>query len=198
VRSIDTGGADALRVHPPSRSQSARAEEQADKEVRVAEADPEDNTGRGVNISPGRDMAEQEGRTEQFVPYAFYDHICGFKLSGETGQILSCIVRKTWCWNKNKDMIPLSQFQALSHMSKPHIQRTIDLLSEHKIISVSPESIAESGNTVKHPGKRDGHVYEINRDFASWVPFERQKSIAEPGNTPESEEKSIAEFGSLK
>jgi len=46
------------------------------------------------------------------------DALCSHRISGEERQLLDCIIRKTYGWNKKVDEISLSQFMKMTGMYK--------------------------------------------------------------------------------
>jgi phage replication O-like protein O len=105
------------------------------------------------------------------------DALCRIRIPGEERQVLDCIFRKTYGWNKCEDAISLSQFVEMTGLTKPHIIHSIAGLLLKKVIIV-----AENGNT---PAK----VYKFNKNYDQWNPLPKKamlpkmaKSVAENGN----------------
>ncbi len=53
------------------------------------------------------------------------DALCCFRIPGEARQVLDCIIRHTWGWNKKTDKISLSQFVAMTGLMKTAIVKSI-------------------------------------------------------------------------
>ena len=83
------------------------------------------------------------------------DALCHTRIAGEQRQILDCILRKTYGWNKKVDEISLSQFMKMTGMSKPHIVRALNKLNGKKFI-------------IKRTIQKDNHIacsYEFNKNY---------------------------------
>ena len=68
------------------------------------------------------------------IPYEYFDAVARIRIPGEQMQILSFIVRKTWCWGKDEDMLSVSQFVEATGLSRQHVYRAIKALIGKKII----------------------------------------------------------------
>uniref|UniRef100_A0A6M3Y8Q3 Putative DNA replication initiation protein n=1 Tax=viral metagenome TaxID=1070528 RepID=A0A6M3Y8Q3_9ZZZZ len=88
------------------------------------------------------------------------------RIPGEQRQILDCIIRKTYGYNKKKDTISFSQFEAKTGLKKPNISRSIKALLSKKIISVIK---SDNGKT---------YIYEFNKDFEKWVPLSKMITLS--------------------
>jgi phage replication O-like protein O len=84
------------------------------------------------------------------------DALCRMRIPGEERQILDCIFRKTYGWNKCEDAISLSQFVDMTSMKKPNIIRAINGLLSKKII------------TVIEKDNKPAKVYKFNKDHSQW------------------------------
>ncbi|WP_198013919.1 replication protein [Desulforegula conservatrix] len=92
-----------------------------------------------------------------FIDNEFFEAVAKHRIPGEQMQVLSAIVRKTWCWSKDSDRIAVSQIVEITGLKKQNVFRSIQALITKNIISV-----------IKNDDKA-AHIIEINRDFGSWV-----------------------------
>jgi phage replication O-like protein O len=93
------------------------------------------------------------------------DALCHIRIPGEERQILDCILRKTYGWNKCEDAIALSQFVEMTGIVKPHVIRAINGLLSKKVITVT-----EKGNDV-------AKVYKFNKDFHQWYSLPKKVTL---------------------
>lgn len=77
------------------------------------------------------------------------------RINGEARQCLDVILRKTYGFQKKKDRISLSQFFALTGISKINICRAIDKLIKMNIIIIEKDN-------------RKGNFYLIQKDYTRW------------------------------
>lgn len=101
-----------------------------------------------------------------------YDAFCRTRISGEERQILDCILRKTYGWNKCEDAISISQFADMTGIQKPHIIRAIKGLLAKNIISV-----ANIGNGIAKNGNDKTKVYKFIKDYAAWRPLPKKATL---------------------
>jgi phage replication O-like protein O len=101
-----------------------------------------------------------------------YDAFCRTRISGEERQILDCILRKTYGWNKCEDAISISQFADMTGIQKPHIIRAIKGLLAKNIIS-----IANIGNGIAKNGNDKTKVYKFIKDYAAWRPLPKKATL---------------------
>ena len=59
------------------------------------------------------------------IPYEYFDAVARIRIPGEQMQILSFIVRKTWCWGKESDKIPSSQIIEATGIKKQNVFRSL-------------------------------------------------------------------------
>ena len=90
------------------------------------------------------------------------DALCRTRIAGEERQILDCILRKTYGWNKCEDAISISQFSLMTGIKDTHVIRAINGLLSKKVISVT-----ENGN---HKVK----VYKFVKDYHLWQPLPKK------------------------
>lgn len=90
------------------------------------------------------------------------DALCRYRIPGEERQVVDCILRKTYGWNKKRDEISLSQFVEATGLSKHRVAECIKRLVEKKII------IMKKNKSVTNIGKDNGHTYGFNKDFEKW------------------------------
>ncbi len=105
------------------------------------------------------------------------DALVRTRIPGEARQVLDCIIRKTYGWNKRKDVIALSQFVATTGLTKPHIIRCIKKLQNMNII------IAQKGN-------KNGTTYGLQKNYDKWIALPKKAtlpkkaiSVAHKGNS---------------
>jgi phage replication O-like protein O len=84
------------------------------------------------------------------------------RLSGEEGQVLWVILRKTYGWHKKEDRIALSQFTQATGINKQGVHRALNKLSSKKIIVVIKKDY-ENINS-----------YCFNKDFDKWIPSSKK------------------------
>ena len=101
-----------------------------------------------------------------------YDAFCRTRISGEERQILDCILRKTYGWNKCEDAISISQFADMTGIQKPHIIRAIKGLLAKNIISV-----ANIGNSIAKNGNDKIKVYKFIKDYTIWRPLPKKATL---------------------
>ena len=73
-------------------------------------------------------------------------------LSSYEWQVLMCVFRKTYGFNKKVDKLPVSQIVAMTGIHQSHVSRTIKKLTERKIVT------------------RTGMFIEFNTELAEWLP----------------------------
>ena len=67
-------------------------------------------------------MAEPQ-KENGYTPIAneIMDALCRIRIPGEERQVLDCIFRKTYGWNKCEDSISLTQFMEMTGLKKPAV-----------------------------------------------------------------------------
>lgn len=91
------------------------------------------------------------------------DALCHIRIPGEERQVLDCVLRKTYGWNKCEDAIALTQFTEMTGLKKPTVCRAINRLLSKKIIAV----IIEKDNGM-------GKVYRFNKNYNGWLPLSKK------------------------
>lgn len=100
------------------------------------------------------------------------DKLMKTRIPGEARQVLDCILRKTYGWNKKQDRISLSQFEKYTGIKKPNIIRALGkLLSMNIIIQKDNATVIQKDNAV-------GYVYEFNKDFETWRPLSKKITLS--------------------
>ncbi len=92
--------------------------------------------------------------------------LCKTRTSGESRQVLDCIIRKTYGFNKKSDLISLSQFCEATLMPKAAVCRAIRMLRTRKIIVTRPTGFITE--------------YRVNKDYCDWEkyePYDRKKIL---------------------
>ena len=64
-------------------------------------------------------MPKKENQGSSFIENEFFEAVAKNRIPGEQMQVLSAIIRKTWCWKKEKDKIPTSQIIEYTGLKKP-------------------------------------------------------------------------------
>jgi len=103
------------------------------------------------------------------------------RISGEAGQVLWVVFRKTYGWNKTKDKISLSQFQNMTGLPKIAVCKAIKKLLQMNIIT--KEGNARSLFTKK--GNDTIPTYAIQKDYEKWQPLPKKvalKHVTKEGN----------------
>ncbi len=109
-----------------------------------------------------------------YVPIAnhIYDAFRAIRIPGEARQILDCIIRQTYGYNKLEDRIALVQFCEWTGMKKPEVCRALAKLQMMNII------------VGKKANRRDiATKYSFNKNYDNWVPLaKKQKLVGEKAN----------------
>lgn len=100
-----------------------------------------------------------------------YDAFCKIRISGEERQVLDCILRKTYGWNKCEDAISLSQFESMTGIQKPHIIRAINGLLSKNMISVA------------NIGNNKTKVYKFIKDYSIWRSLPKKATLPKMATT---------------
>jgi phage replication O-like protein O len=83
------------------------------------------------------------------------DYLCGFRIPGEVRQIVDCVLRKTYGWNKKEDQISNSQLVIMTKMTKGNVSRALSKAITHKLV-------IKSDNKLK-----------LNKHYDEWISFEK-------------------------
>jgi phage replication O-like protein O len=86
------------------------------------------------------------------------DAFCTFRIPGEIRQVLDCILRKTYGWNKKDDWISNSQIIEATGLLKGNVSRSLSKLITHKVVI-----------------KTDNKL-RLNKNYKEWVSFEKPRS----------------------
>lgn len=98
-----------------------------------------------------------------------FDALCKIRISGETRQVFDVILRKTYGFNKKKDVISYSQFSEITGMS-----RQSSIKATRKLIGMNLVSVTNNGNSKS---------YQINKDFDTWRPLPKKATVTNNGNS---------------
>lgn len=90
------------------------------------------------------------------------------RIPGEARQILDTVIRKTCGWNKQEDIISLSQFNLFTGIVKPSLIRGIKQLL--------------SMNLIYKKAKGKNSFYCFNKDFSTWKPLAKKLTISKNAN----------------
>lgn len=112
------------------------------------------------------------------------DALMKLRIPGEARQVLDCIIRQTYGWNKKQDAIALSQFVCMTGQSKVHVCISLLKLKTMHLITEKGKAITEKGNEV-------GQIYEFNKNYESWIRLPKKVTlpkkviiVTEKGNNP--------------
>lgn len=94
---------------------------------------------------------------KSFIQNEFFEAVAKNRIPGEQMQVLSAIIRKTWCWGKDKDRISASQIIEYTGLKKQNVHRSIQELITKKVIRVIKNDYSNT------------QEIEINRDYDSWA-----------------------------
>lgn len=96
-----------------------------------------------------------------------------FRIPGEARQVLECIIRQTYGYNKREDRISLLQFSEWTGMKKPEVCRALAKLQTMNII------IGEKANNRNIATK-----YSLNKNYDEWMSLaKKQMTIGKKANT---------------
>ncbi len=102
-----------------------------------------------------------------------YDAFRSIRISGEARQVLDCIIRQTYGYNKKTDRIALSQFCEWTGMKKPEVCRALAKLQMMKIVI---------GKKANH--KNIATEYGLNKNYEEWILLAKKPtSIGKKANT---------------
>lgn len=87
--------------------------------------------------------------------------LAGIRISGEEMQCLWVILRKTYGWGKDEDIITLGQFKMMTNIKKPNIKRALNKLLSKKIIIINIDNVGMK-------------IYKINKDLEDWRPLSKK------------------------
>lgn len=76
------------------------------------------------------------------------------RIPGEANQVLSCIIEKTYGWQKKEDRIALTQFVTMTGIKKPHVCRAIT-----KLLAM---------NMITQKGNGKDLTYSIQKNYLQW------------------------------
>ena len=76
----------------------------------------------------------EEGYTR--IANEIIEALARYRISGEEWQVLMCLFRKTYGFQKKKDKISLSQFVIMTGLKRQNVFRALKKLSSKKIIAV--------------------------------------------------------------
>lgn len=81
------------------------------------------------------------------------DALCAFRIPGSTRQVIDCIIRKTYGWNKKEDWISHSQIVEMTGMNKGNVSRELSKAITNKIVIVSDNKL------------------RLNKNYHEWIKF---------------------------
>lgn len=87
------------------------------------------------------------------------DAIVAFRIPGELRQVFDAIMRKTYGFNKKRDVISVAQIVTMSGLDRQNVWRSMKKLVEHRLV-VKVDYTEGKGN-----------ILEINKDYSRWIPF---------------------------
>jgi len=127
------------------------------------------------NILEHFDKHEQNGFTK--IPNNIVEALTKIRVSGEEGQCLWVILRKTYGWHKDEDWISNSQFAKTTGIKKQSINRAILKLIKKNIVS--------------QKAYKSKSVYSIEKDTNKWVASAKKLTSAVSQNADTSKLKSL-------
>ena len=83
-----------------------------------------------------------------------YDKLCNFRMPGQVRQIVDCVVRKTYGYNKKEDWIAQTQIIEMTGMNKGNVSRELKRAVTNKIVIVSDNRL------------------RLNKNLDEWLSFE--------------------------
>ena len=83
------------------------------------------------------------------------DQLAKLHLSGNEWQIVWAVLRKTWSWHKKEDAISLTQFQKLTGLSRPAVNKATKQLVAKRIL------VAKQLLYI--------HTYSFNKVYSQWT-----------------------------
>jgi phage replication O-like protein O len=83
-----------------------------------------------------------------------WDALCKTRIPGECRQVLDCIIRKTFGWNKKEDRISYSQMARMTGLKRENVIRAIKRLVQMKIVLKNNDSRVNS--------------YMLNKNHGNW------------------------------
>ena len=95
---------------------------------------------------------QREGYTK--IPNNILEALTGIRISGEEGQCLWLILRKTYGWHKQEDWISNSQFVKVTGINKQNVNRAIQKLAKK--------------NMVIKKDYNNRPVYSLQQDVQKW------------------------------
>jgi phage replication O-like protein O len=98
------------------------------------------------------------------LAHEIVESLAKIRISGTEWQLLWVILRKTYGWHKKVDVISLSQFQAMTGLSRPHIVRYLKNLLQKRVIFIAKIS-------------KDAVVYGFNKDYEKWKPLPKKAAL---------------------
>lgn len=81
------------------------------------------------------------------------DALCRFRIPGQERQVLDCIIRLTYGYNKKEDWITLSQIAKKTGMSRQNVRRAYSKLTTNRLVVKSDYKL------------------RLNKDFSQWQKF---------------------------
>lgn len=90
-----------------------------------------------------------------------FDKMIAFRMPGEVRQVVDCIIRKTYGYNKPEDWISESQFVAMTGKQRQNVWRSVKTAIEHKIAIRSD----------------DKKKLRLNKNLEEWISFGVQSEV---------------------
>ena len=101
------------------------------------------------------------------------DELAKIRIPGQARQVLDFIIRKTYGWNKKKDVISLSQFVAGTGLSKISVCKGINKL-------LSMDLITKKGNAKSlftKKGNDTAITYGFQKDYTKWLTLPKKVTL---------------------
>ena len=84
-----------------------------------------------------------------------YESLCRFRIPGEVRQVIDCVIRKTYGYNKKSDWLSNSQIVEMTGLKKGNVSRALSKAITNKIVI-----------------KKDNKL-SINKDYEEWISFNK-------------------------
>jgi phage replication O-like protein O len=88
-----------------------------------------------------------------------FDALAGFRIPGEARQVLDCIMRKTYGFNKKEDRIAISQIAEMTNMKKQNVFRALSKLITHRLVIQSDYKLS------------------LNKNYQKWLSFKTSSKV---------------------
>jgi len=115
--------------------------------------------GKRAGKGKGSNRWEPPDKDYTKIPHEFIDARYSHSFTRNESKVFGFILRKTWCWQKKSEVIPLKQFEKELDISKPHISRALSSLTKRRIVTkIGNKRYAIQANTTlwRHKPTKSG------------------------------------------